>query len=116
MPIAKSFVRVASALLFASALLDARASDEMRNLADREYEVQHYDRALALYEELATAGDARAAELAGQMLLFGEALYGTAVPRDRARATRWLRQAASADHPLARHLLDQTVRQASRKP
>lgn len=69
------------------------------------YETQHFARALALYEQLAMTGHARAAEIAGAMLFYGEPLYGTEVRRDRARAVVLLQRVPAVDHPGAAYLL-----------
>ncbi|WP_382153850.1 hypothetical protein [Hydrogenophaga sp. ANAO-22] len=67
--------------------------------------IAEYERSLALYEQLAAQGDAEAAERAGYMLMQGPAAYGPRVPRDVARATAWLEQAARAGRPHAVFLL-----------
>jgi len=53
-----------------------------------------YASALALFEHLAARGDARAARMAGEMLYYGESLFGPEVRQDKARAGRWLGLAA----------------------
>lgn len=67
--------------------------------------IAEYERSLALYEQLAALGDAEAAERAGFMLMQGPVAYGPRVPRDVARATAWLEQAARAGRPHAVFLL-----------
>jgi hypothetical protein len=64
-----------------------------------------YALALAEYEQLAQQGDARAAQIAGEMLYFGEALYGTQVRQDRRRAAMLMQQAAVNGRPEAGLLL-----------
>ncbi len=93
-------------LVLTSLFCRAAAADEGRLArAAENYDVQRFTEALRLYELLATQGDARAAEMAGQMLYFGETLYGDQVRRDIPRATRWLAQAAQAGRPVATYLL-----------
>jgi TPR repeat protein len=69
------------------------------------YEGQ-FARSLQMYEALAAAGNAEAAERAGFMLLQGGAQYGAQVPRDPARATMLLAQAAHAGRTGASFLLN----------
>ncbi len=82
-----------------------RALEELQQCARTAYERRHFSQALRLYEQLSAHGHARAAEIAGQMLLFGESLYGASVRRDRARAAVLLAQAAERGSPIAQHLL-----------
>jgi TPR repeat protein len=86
----------------------AQVSDAARAAwakADAAYETQRYAEALTLYENLALDGDAQAARLAGEMLLLAPALNDKSVTYDPARATRWLKQAASAGSASAQFLL-----------
>ncbi len=83
----------------------ARAQSTLEERAAAEYEVQHFAEALSLYEQLARDGSSRAAEMAGTMLLCGEALYGQQVPRDQSRAAMLLKQAAVDGRPVAALLL-----------
>ncbi|MBC8058235.1 MAG: hypothetical protein H7Y61_16805 [Rhizobiales bacterium] len=62
--------------------------------AHRSYHAAQYGRSLALYLQLATEGDAEAAERAGFMLLLGGIVYGTQVDRDVDSAKQLLLQAA----------------------
>jgi len=64
-----------------------------------------YASALALFEHLAARGDARAARLAGEMLYYGETLFGPEVRQDKARAARWLGVAARGGNFGALQLL-----------
>lgn len=102
-------VRAAVSSLAMSALVvlspAASAQSDLWNRAAAEYEVQHFAQALSLYEELARGGNARAAEMAGTMLLCGAALYGKDVPQDRARAAALLKVAAEDGRPVAALLL-----------
>lgn len=82
-----------------------RALEDLHHCARIAYERRHFSQALTLYEQLSAHGHARAAEIAGQMLLFGESLYGASVRRDRARAAVLLAQAAAKGSPIAQHLL-----------
>lgn len=83
----------------------ASASPELWERANAEYDANHYAQALALFEQLANAGDDRAAEVAGHMHALGETLYGPQVRRDATRANRFLAQAAAAGRPVAGQLL-----------
>jgi TPR repeat protein len=72
-----------------------------------------YADGLALYEDgryvdaisaLAVAGedgDVRAQRLLGMMYLYGEQLYGSAVPRDYGMALSWLYRASAQGDPVA---------------
>jgi TPR repeat protein len=98
-------IRAAAIALFVTASGFATASTEAWEHADREYQANHFANALQAYEQLAAGGDARAAELAGHMLVAGESLYGDAVRRDPAKAVALLRQASRAGRPVATHLI-----------
>ncbi len=100
---------IAAALSLALLPTFAGASPDAWALADEAYESQHYGEALDLYSKLAAGGDARAAEVAGHMLVVGETLYGNAVRRDPERAARLLEQAAAAGRPVATYLLRRTT-------
>ena len=84
----------------------AGAQQELWERATVAYETQHFAQALTLYEQLAHAGSAAAAEIAGTMLLCGEALYGAEVRQDRSRAELMLARAAGGGLPNAKVLLD----------
>lgn len=102
---------LASSLAMAALLVlspAASAQPDPWEQADRAYETQHFSLALSLYEQLARGGSPRAAEVAGSMLLYGEALYGKDVPRDTGRALPLLQQAAEDGRPVAQFLLDRT--------
>lgn len=83
------------AILLASATL-TNAEPARIELAHQAYHWGQYERSLTLYEQLAAQGDAEAAERAGYMLMQGADLYGPRVPRNLARATALLEQAAVA--------------------
>ncbi len=91
-------------LLFSGAALATDPAAIWRQ-AEAEYDAQHYVQALGHYEALARAGDAKAAERAGQMLFFGHALFGKLLPQDWPRAAGWLKQAAGSGSDSARFLL-----------
>ncbi len=93
--------------LAVSAATPAHAQDPAA-AAEAEYAAGHFANALALFESRAAAGDAMAAEVAGQMLFYGSALYGKSVARDAERALRYLAQAARDGRPLARHLIERS--------
>lgn len=112
-------VRLARLLLTVAGLMGTAAFAQA-GLADAEadYENCHFAQALAGFERRAAAGEARAAEIAGQMHYYGEFLYGTQIRRNRERARHWLSQAASGGRPLARALLSRLDAAAApaRKP
>ncbi len=95
----------AVALLATSTSQAADKAGAAWTMAGTAYETQHYAEALAIYEDLATQGDADAARLAGEMLLLAPALNDKTVPYDPVRAARWLKQAASAGSVSAQFLL-----------
>lgn len=80
------------------------------------YAAGRYDLALTRFERLAAGGDATAAEMAGQLLYYGETVYGPAVGRNHRLASRYLLQAAQAGRPLARYLLDRIMAPAMTPP
>lgn len=73
--------------------------------AHRAYFLGQYSRSLAMYEQLAGAGDAEAAERAAFMRLLGNGFYGPQVRTDVARAMELLVQAARAGRPGASAML-----------
>lgn len=94
--------------LFVVALGSARGAEDSLsawNAAEEAYATQHFAAAVQAYERLAGQGDVHAAEIAGQMLLHGESLYGKAVPRDLGRARALLAQAARGGSAVAALLL-----------
>jgi TPR repeat protein len=100
---------LASSIAIAALLALSPAASAQPDLWERAhgaYETQHFSLAISLYEQLAQGGSPQAAEIAGSMLLYGEALYGNDVPRDTARAVRLLQQAAGDGSPTAQFLLD----------
>jgi TPR repeat protein len=97
----------------------AQESDAARTAwakADAAYETQHYAEALATYENLAAKGDAQAARLAGEMLLLAPALNAKTVTYDPVRASRWLKQAASAGSASAQFLVRRIEARALAEP
>jgi TPR repeat protein len=74
--------------------------------AAQAYHVGQYQRALALYEQLAQRGNAEAAERAGFMLLQANGHYGVQVRRDVDRARALITQAARADRTAAGFMLN----------
>ncbi len=95
-----------------TAALGAMAARDRPPIVDahRAYYNEQFERSLALYEQLAAAGDAVAAERAGFMRLEGERLYGRRVQRDPDRAQALLEQAARAGRPGAEFLLNMLER------
>lgn len=90
------------ALLLASAPAPAATLAE----ANRAYFDGRFGQSLRMYEQLAAAGDAEAAERAGFMLFHGSAAYGPQVPHAPARAIALLTQAARAGRPGANFMLN----------
>ncbi|MFW5330622.1 hypothetical protein [Hydrogenophaga sp. ZJX-1] len=88
------------AILLAAASF-ASAEPLRIDAAHQAYHGGEYQRSLVLYERLAAQGNAEAAERAGYMLLQGAAAYGPQIPRDLARATALLEQAAGAGRQTA---------------
>ena len=107
-------IRTAAAVCTIAAATTAAASQDAWDRADDQLAASHYAEALQTYEQMAQAGDIRAAEVAGHMLLIGEALYGQEVRRDETRAMRLLALAAGEGRPVAMHLVKR-VRLASAK-
>jgi TPR repeat protein len=97
----------------------AQAADETGTAWEKAgiaYETQHYAAALAIYKNLALAGDAQAARLAGEMLLLAPALNDKSVPYDPVCASRWLKQAASAGSASAQFLVRRIEARALSEP
>lgn len=84
-------------------------AQDLAKMAADEYAAGHYASALRLYETLALAGDAAAAEAAGQMLYYDAEVHGDVFAANPARAANYLGQAARAGRPVARHLLDRLI-------
>ena len=103
--------RLAAAIV-CCAFAAAAMADAMPSLADAQqaYHQGQFRRSLALFERLAAARDAEAAECAGFMLLAGETMYGLQVRRDTERARRYLLQAAASGRPAAGFLLNMLER------
>lgn len=100
---------LASSIVVSALLALSPVASAQQNLWDdalAAYETQHFGRALSLYEQLAGAGSAQAAEIAGAMLFYGETLYGAQVQQDRSRAALLLQRAARDGHPNAQFLLN----------
>ena len=74
--------------------------------AHRAYYLGQHGRSLALYQQLASRGNAEAAERAGFMLLQGDRNRARPSERDEARAMEFLLQAAQAGRPGAGFLLN----------
>ncbi len=78
--------------------------------AQKAYYQGHYGQSLALFERLAAAHNAEAAECAGFMLLHGDQLYGPQVRRNVPRARAFLLQAANSGRPGAGFILNMIER------
>ncbi|MBT9465553.1 hypothetical protein [Hydrogenophaga sp.] len=97
---------VIAALILAAASGCASAELARIETAHQTYHWGQYEHSLAIYEQLAAQGNAEAAERAGYMLMLGADTYGARVPRNVARATKLLEQAADAGRPHANFLLE----------
>ena len=65
------------------------------------YEDQRYVDAISALCIAAEDGDVRAQRLLGMMYLYGEKLYGSAVPRDYGMALSWLYRASAQGDDVA---------------
>ena len=65
-----------------------------------------YPAMLALLREAGSAGDVRAQELLGSVLLAGPTLYGASIQSDVCEAASWSRRAAGQGSEVARHQLN----------
>jgi hypothetical protein len=103
---------VAACALPVTALADARMEAGFAAAED-------YDYALALeqFRGAGEVGNVQGARIAGLMLLYGEALYGPAVKRDRAAAVKLLQKAAAGGCEVSAAILPKiTVAEASPAP
>lgn len=66
-----------------------------------------YAEGLIPLQRAAQAGDRQARRDLGLMLLYGENLYGPAIPRDHVQAKQWLRLARAEGCEVSRHVLAQ---------
>jgi TPR repeat protein len=80
--------------------------------AHQAYYTGQYGRSLALYRQLAEAGDAEAAERAGFMLFYGEDVFGKQVQRNVPKARELFMQAAMAGRTGASFLMNMVGPQA----
>lgn len=81
-----------------------------------EYEAGHYREAISWLAVAGENGDLRAQQMLGFMYLYGEALYGAAVPRDVGMARAWLYRAEAQGSGVARHALAKLDRGAPVTP
>jgi TPR repeat protein len=70
-----------------------------------EYEIGHYQEAISWLAIAGENGDVRAQQMLGLMHVYGEALYGPAVPRDPGLARAWLYRAEAQGSGVARYAL-----------
>lgn len=82
------------------------AEEDPWDRAGEAYANGNFNLALTVYEQLAHQGNAQAAQIAGEMLFYGEALYGRQVRQDRQRAAKLLQRAADDGRPVAQFLLN----------
>jgi TPR repeat protein len=80
--------------------------------AHRAYYAGQYDRSLAMYRQLAEAGNAEAAERAGFMLLQDEEVFGKQIQRNVPKARELIMQAAMAGRTGANFLMNMVGPQA----
>jgi TPR repeat protein len=80
--------------------------------AHHAYYTGQYERSLAMYRQLAEAGNAEAAERAGFMLLQDEEVFGRQVQRNAVKARELITQAAMAGRTGAGFLLNMVGPQA----
>jgi TPR repeat protein len=80
--------------------------------ANHAYYMGQYDRSLAMYRQLAEAGNAEAAERAGFMLFQGEDVFGKQVQRNVPKARELIMQAATAGRAGAGFLMNMLGPQA----
>ncbi|MEO6744053.1 MAG: hypothetical protein ABIS28_11255 [Caldimonas sp.] len=92
-------------LAFSPAIARAQPAPTIEQ-AHRAYYLGQHSRSLALYQQLATQGNAEAAERAGFMMLHGERTRTRPSERDAARALELLLQAAQAGRPGAGFILN----------
>jgi TPR repeat protein len=104
--------RITALALLCMALGSASAAGPSLSMAEAQqaYYQGHYGRSLALFERLAAAHNAEAAECAGFMLLHGDQLYGPQVRRNVPRARAFLLQAANSGRPGAGFILNMIER------
>jgi TPR repeat protein len=73
--------------------------------AMNEYEIGHYREAISWLAIAGENGDVRAQQMLGLMHMYGETLYGPAVPRDLGLARAWLHRAEAQGSGVARYAL-----------
>lgn len=93
------------ALFLSAAASSTSAEPALIETAHQAHHQGHYERSLALYEQLAAQGNGEAAERAGYMLMQGSNVYGTRVTQDLVRACALLEQAAASGRPHAHFVL-----------
>lgn len=102
----KSLTAILAALALSTAAAAVAQDKPLIVEAHEAYYYEQFGRSLALYEGLAAAGNAEAAERAGFMLLQAPGVYGVQVTRDVQRAHALLVQAAKAGRPGASFMLN----------
>jgi|APFre7841882724_1041349.scaffolds.fasta_scaffold00271_9 TPR repeat protein len=70
-----------------------------------EYEIGHYREAISWLSIAGENNDVRAQQMLGLMYVYGESLYGAAVPRDVGLARSWLYRAEAQGSGVARYAL-----------
>jgi TPR repeat protein len=108
--------RTLMAAVFAALVLSPLAASAQRDTRDAyqealaEYETGHYRDAVSWLSIAGENGDVRAQQLLGMMYLYGEELYGSAVPRDLGLARSWLYRAEAQGDNVARFTLSRLDR------
>lgn len=70
-----------------------------------EYEIGHYREAISWLSIAGENNDVRAQQMLGMMYVYGESLYGAAVPRNLGLARAWLYRAEAQGSGVARYAL-----------
>jgi|307.fasta_scaffold246603_1 TPR repeat protein len=107
--------KLISALAFAAALSLPGVASAAGELAAAEAALKRGDYAtvVQLLQVAGEAGNTIAAETLGDMLWYGESIYGPDVHRDPAAATEWFRRAARQGSAYARYMLAEIDQEAS---
>jgi TPR repeat protein len=101
---------IAIALVAAATIIPSVAySNEALDRAEEACENYDWPQALAWFEVAAEAGDRRAQQIAGFMLLYGDRLY-SGVQRDYGRARTWLERAKAQGSEEAKYMLSRLER------
>lgn len=104
--LARSLAITASLFLTFTTACNAEVHWKVHSTAAQEMFAEHrFSAGLLHLKKGAESGDRDARRTLGLMLLYGEALYSTEVPTDRAQGVRWLRLAATDGCETSRYVL-----------